>query len=1030
MQICKWGHWIRVSVYAATILFAAQIAWAVEPATYISQYAHSAWRNQDGFFTGSPTSIAQTPDGYLWIGTANGLFRFDGVRFVSWSDFAHQEDLATAEISALLGARDGSLWIGAGYHFYRWKDNSLLQFSARNQLDFVTSIIESRHGEIWLIRARQADRGGPLCEVQGQGLHCYGQSEGVPLVNGTALAEDASGSLWAAAESALLRWQPASSNTWHLKSLGNSNGLNGIDALVVDRKNSLWVGLDFAGPGLGLERFRAGVWTTFLSPQLNGSRIAVSRLLLDKDDALWVGTQNQGIYRIIDDRVDHFDSTDGLTDDKITALFQDREGTIWVATSKGIDSFHDLPVVSLSKREGLNLDNARSVLSSGDGTIWIGNLGALDAWRNGVVTSILPKDGLPGREVTSLLEDPSGGLLVGIDDGLFHVARRKFVPVIQPRGPHVVFAMTSGVDGSVWASTSGPIDGTVLRLQDGHLSVQHKFGPEDDVLSLATDPHGGIWLAGDRLRYMDSSGLKTVSELGARYGYIRNTAVDDDDFLWFGATKGLIGLRAGKLHVMTTANGLPCERINTLILDSHRSLWLYAQCGLIRIGHNELENWWLHPNVQVKTTVFDALDGFQGGPSPFRPAAAKSSDGRLWFVNDSVVQTINPDRLYINQLPPPVHIEQVLADKRDYSPRNTIRLPKLTQNIEINYTALSFVVPQRVRFRYRLEGYDSDWQEAGIRRSAFYTNLRPNTYRFLVIACNNSGVWNNQGAAVSIVILPAWYQTMSFRLVAFLCLALLGYALYLLRMRQYAAAMRARFNERLDERVRIARELHDTLLQSFHGLMFQFQGARNLLPGRPESAMQAMDEAILATEQALGEGRAAIRDLRPDAATEHDLAELLTAAGQELAGIHTTNGHLTSYRVIVEGKPRKLSSTIQDETYRIGSEVIRNAFNHADAGSIEVEIRYDEHEMRLRIRDDGKGIDPGDLEGSGRPGHWGLQGVRERAQRIRSRLNFWSEAGAGTEIELRIPAAIAYAKERRGHRFRHLYRGGRNGERT
>jgi signal transduction histidine kinase len=389
---------------------------------------------------------------------------------------------------------------------------------------------------------------------------------------------------------------------------------------------------------------------------------------------------------------------------------------------------------------------------------------------------------------------------------------------------------------------------------------------------------------------------------------------------------------------------------------------------------------------------------------------------------------VDPDHLDLNPVPPPVHVEQVIAQGRSYTTSDQQRLPPHTRDIEIDYTALSFVSPQRVFFRVMLQGHDTQWSDVGARRSAFYTNLGPGTFRFLVRACNNGGVWNDQGAAFEFVILPAWYQTLWVRLLAFLSLALLGYGLFLLRVRQYAEAMRARFNERLDERVRIARELHDTLLQSFHGLLFQFQGARNLLPGRPESAMQAMDDAILATEQALGEGRDAIRDLRPNVATEHDLSELLTAAGQELAVILATNGHLTGFRVIVEGKPRKVSPTIQDETYRIGSEVIRNAFNHADASNIEVEIRFDEHEMRLRIRDDGKGIDPGALEGSGRPGHWGLQGIRERAERIGSRLNFWSEAGAGTEVELRIPAAIAYEKERRGHRFRLLYRGGRNGE--
>jgi len=239
-----------------------------------------------------------------------------------------------------------------------------------------------------------------------------------------------------------------------------------------------------------------------------------------------------------------------------------------------------------------------------------------------------------------------------------------------------------------------------------------------------------------------------------------------------------------------------------------------------------------------------------------------------------------------------------------------------------------------------------------------------------------------------------------------------------------------RLEERVEERTRIARDLHDTLLQSFHGLMFQFQAARNQLPQRPESAMQALDEAILATEQALAEGRDAIHDLRPEPAAQHDLAALLTAIGQELAGAHAANGHVPSFRVTVEGKPRRLSPTLQNELYRIGREMIRNAFHHAAASHIEVEIRYDEHQLRLRIRDDGKGIDPKVLDASGRPEHWGLPGVRERAQRIGSRLEFWSEAGAGTEVELRVPAAIVYEKQRDGRRFGLFHGGGSNGWRS
>jgi signal transduction histidine kinase len=261
-------------------------------------------------------------------------------------------------------------------------------------------------------------------------------------------------------------------------------------------------------------------------------------------------------------------------------------------------------------------------------------------------------------------------------------------------------------------------------------------------------------------------------------------------------------------------------------------------------------------------------------------------------------------------------------------------------------------------------------------------------------------------------------------------LALLSYSVYLLRLRQYESAMRARFNERLDERTRIARELHDTLLQSFHGLMFQFQAARNLLPRRPESAMQTLDEAILATEKALAEGRGAIRNLRPEPAVQHNIAELLTAVGQELAGAHPANGNIPNFRVIVEGKPQRLSATLQEDIYRVGREMIRNAFHHAMASHIEVEIRYDEHQLRLRVRDDGRGIDPKVVAASSRSGHWGLPGMRERAQQIGARLEFWSEVGAGTEVELKVPAEMAYERQRDGRRFRLFRGGGSNGGRS
>lgn len=997
----------RVLIAALAGLISSN-AQALDPTRAISQYAHTAWRIQDGFFSGPPTSITQTTDGYLWIGTANGLFRFDGVRFVAWSESSGQKQLESMEISALLGGRDGSLWIGAGYRLYRWKGHALSQYSTRDE--FVDPIIETRQGSIWLARQRYGDQDGPLCQVQDGGLHCYSQGDRVPFSNATSLAEDRSGNLWTGNSTELLRWRSGRSTAWTLKSLRLTEGLEGVKALAVDRHDSLWVGLDYPGPGLGLKEFRDGVWKTFLSPQLNGSRIAVSRLFVDREGALWVGTESQGIYRIDDGKADHFDSADGLSSDKISAIFQDHEGTIWIATSKGIDNFRDLPVVTLSRREGLHLDKAQSILSSINGTIWIGNERSLEAWRNGGVSSILPKDGLPGREVTSLLQDPAGGLWVGIDNGLFRIVRGKFVPVITPGRDNIVFAMTPGVNGNVWVATAGPITGRLVEINDGHLKVWRTFPPGEAVLALATDPQGRLWIAGDKLRYLQGSKETTINEFGPRYGYIRNIAVDRDSFVWFGATKGLVGFKDGNLQTMTSANGLPCERINTLILDNQRSLWLYAQCGLIRIDHNELEDWWRHPGIHVKNTLFGALDGFQGGPSPFRPAAAKSSDGHLWFVNGSVVQTINPSLLFMNPLPPPVHIERVIANTKDYSPENPIRLPELTRDIEIKYTALSFVVPQFVRFRYRLDSYDADWQEAGVRRSAIYTKLGPGKYTFRVIACNNDGVWNEVGAHLDFSIAPAWYQTYWFRVAcAGLFLAFL-WGLYQIRLQQLRKQFNVRLEERVHERTRIARELHDTLLQGLHGLMFEFQAARNMFGKRPDEALQALDGAIMGTEWAITESQDAIENLRTTSKADKDLTQLVKMVGEDLVASRNSDSDSPTFGLTVEGQPRVLTSAIREEIYRITRELLRNAFRHAQACRVEAEILYEEDQLRVRVRDDGKGIDPQVLKEGRRSGHWGLPGIRERAFQIGAKLDVWSEEGAGTEVQLAVAASAAYQK--------------------
>jgi signal transduction histidine kinase len=356
----------------------------------------------------------------------------------------------------------------------------------------------------------------------------------------------------------------------------------------------------------------------------------------------------------------------------------------------------------------------------------------------------------------------------------------------------------------------------------------------------------------------------------------------------------------------------------------------------------------------------------------------------------------------------PVHIEQVIADGQSYDASSGLRLPPLVRDLAIGYTGLSFVAPEKVLFRYKLEGWDRDWQNVGNRRYAFYTNLAPGHYRFRVTACNNSGVWNEQGASLDFAIAPTYYQTRWFQLSCVAAFMVLLWVLYRMRLRQLARQFNLRLEERVNERTRIARDLHDTLLQSFHGLLLRFQTASELFPTRTAEAKQTLDSAIEQAAQAITEGRDAVQGLRSSTVVTNDLALAINTLGEELAG-GETNPNAAEFHVRVERTPRALHPILRDEVYRIAGEALRNAFRYAEAGRIEVEIRYDERQFGLRVRDDGKGIDSKLLNDDERPGHYGMRGMRERAKLLGGKLTVWSEVEAGTEVELSIPAAKAYA---------------------
>jgi signal transduction histidine kinase len=982
---------------------------ALDTSRQLSQYGHTAWRVEDGVFAGAPNAITQTTDGYVWIGTQAGLTRFDGVRFVSWRP-PEGKELPSSRINSLLGARDGSLWIGTAMGLARWRNGELTNYS--DPTGSIMAILEDRAGTIWIARANISDTKGPLCKVKDTGLRCYGRDDGVTVPYAVALANDSLGNVWLAGGAMVSRWPPSSADTYVPAVLNPAENFNGVVALAGGPDESVWVGLVHAGKGGGLQQLAHGTWRPFITPEFDASTLEVTALLVDRDSSLWVGTLNQGIYRIQGNKVDHFRSSDGLSGDAVSGLFQDREGNIWIVTSRGIDDFHDIRVASFSTRQGLSADQVNSVLASRDGTVWIGNYN-LDVLRLSKITSIQPRNGLPGREMTSLLEDRAGRLWVGTDEELSVYERGKFTKIHTRDGSPLgtVRAMTEDVDGSIWVATrSNENRDRLLRIQG--LGIREEISSPQLPFpnALAGDPHGGVWLGlerGDLARYRNGQ-MEFFSLNQSPHGApVHGLLVNSDASVLAVTTAGLVGWQNGKVQSLTVRNGLPCDVIYALISDRKATLWLYAACGLIAIPNAELQRWWKSPDTTVKSRLFDVFDGARPMSTPFQPNASESPDGRLWFANQNVVQMIDPAHLDSNPILPPVHVEEIIADHKNYAPRDGLRLPALTRDLEIDYTALSFVAPQKVRFRYKLESHDSVWQDPGTRRQAFYANLRPGNYRFRVIACNNDGVWNEEGVTLAFSVAAAWYQTWWFRGASLAVFLALLWALYQLRLRQLAQQFNITLEARVNERTRIARELHDTLLQSFQALLLRLQTVRNVLPGRPEEAAQRLDGAIDQTAQAITEGRDAVHELRSSAVVANDLAQAIGTLGADLAA-QETNQTAVVFGVEVEGTPRNLQPILRDEVYRIASEAMRNAFRHAEAQRINVEIRYDDRHFRMCIRDDGRGIDPKVLTHDGRAGHYGLHGMRERVKLIGGHLDVWSKLNSGTEVELNIPATIAY----------------------
>ena len=994
-------HVIPPGLIIAYVLLAwCPSAFALNPSLDISQYAHTSWRIRDGFAKGQITAIAQTPDGYLWLGTEFGLIRFDGVRNVPWRPPADQH-LPSNFIFSLLVTRDGTLWIGTEKGLVSWKDGKLTQH-AELAGRYIFALLEDHEGSVWA--SGLAVSAGKICVIRNGNTQCFGDdgSLGRGAFN---LYEDSKENLWAGVKDGLWRWKPGPPKFYPL-----AGEPDGIQCFGEDDDGTLLVG--WKG---GIHRFTDGKTAPYSIPGRTG-QIRARRLLRDRDGGLWIGTFNQGLVHVHQGRTDEFGLSDGLSGESGNIFFEDREGNIWVASGSGLDRFRDFTVATFSVNQGLSSPRIQSVVADQAGGVWLSTGNYLNRWNNGQLSvfNVTPGSFKPN----SLFQDRAGRLWVSTPFGFGYLDNNRYIAVSNV--PGAITAIAEDIAGNLWMAN----EHAGLFQVRGESVVQQipwsRFRENDHVSVMTADVReGGVWLGFflGGIAYLKDGRIQesyTAAD-GLTAGRVSDLQFGRGGAIWVATEGGLTRLMDRRIATLNSRSGLPCDAVHWLREDYVGSFWLYTACGLLRIPSAELDNWGAAVDQgadympAIQATVFDSSDGVRSiaAGNHFFPQVARSTDGKLWFsTGDGGISVVDPERLAFNNVPPPVHIQHLIADRKIYDAMpaegGSLRLPPLIRDLQIDFTALSLVAPEKIRFRYKLEGRDSDWQEVTDRRQVFYNDLPPANYRFRVIASNNNGVWNETGTYVDFNIAAAYYQTAWFR-IAMVVLFILGLvAIYQIRLRQVAAQVRGRMEERLEERERIARDLHDTLLQSVQGLILKFHAVSKQIPA-DTPAYNALEKTLDHADEVLAEGRDSIRNLRVNSASISDLPAAFRSVAEE-----TSQGREAIFKTVVEGRVRELHPLVLEECYCIGREAIINALSHSDGQHVEAEIAYDSRQFRLRVRDDGRGIDPKILDAGGRAGHWGLQGMNERARKIGGELRFWSRPETGTEVELTVPAATAY----------------------
>jgi len=966
-------------------------SYALDPNRAMSQYIHDQWGAEQGFPGGPVYAIAQSGDGYLWIGTQAGLVRFDGLNFRLLQDVPGLPN--GAGVYGLTSDGHGNLWIRPQGKLVRYRNGTF--DTPVSPMDFrVSAMCDSSGGDL-------------LISVMDQGVMAYRQGKfemvadtrDLPRSPVLSIAQTPDGRIWSGTRDAGL------SRAEHGHPVPILEGLPDlkVNSLLAGAEGDLWVATDS-----GIVRWN-GKRLVAVGPA-SVHQLQILALERDRDGNTWAGTDSGSLLRMNGQGVAHLD-IGRRSREAVTALFEDREGDLWVGRAGGIERLRDSAFVTYSHAEGLPADRSNPVFVDSEGRVWVPPVDGGLWWMKAGQRVRVSKDGLDNDEVYSIAGNKTELWLGRRLGGLTRLSARgdsftaRTYTTADGLAQNSVFSVYQARDGSVWAGT---LSGGVSKLSNNRFATYTSANGllANTVASIVEASDGTMWFA-------TTGGLSALSKRGwqgftDKDGLPSNNVYclleDSKGVLWIGTAAGL-AVRSEK-GIQTPAAGPAWqgEAVLGLAEDQLGSLWIATSNHVLRMNRERLLRGTL---AEGDVRQFGAADGLRGAEGLRRHRSVMADPaGHIWFTLDRGISVVDPARLAREAAPTIVHVQTISADGSAVPMEGPIHIPGSDRRVTFGFAGLSLSVPELVRFRYRLDKYDSQWSEPASVREAGYTNLAPGTYRFRVVASNPDGAWNGAEAAIAFQVDPLWWQTWWLRSAVIIACGGALIAYFRFRMRRLTSRLNLRFEERLAERTRIARDLHDTLLQSFHGLMFRYQAARNMLPRRPEEAMQALDGAIERTEQALAEGRDAIHDLRASTTVTNELAQAVTALGVEMSH-EMAAPDLAKFHVLVEGPARDLHPILRDEVYAIAREAVRNSFRHARARDIEVEIRYNVSSFLLRVRDDGKGIDPA-IVAEGRAGHYGVSGMRERAKRIGGKLDVWTETGAGTEVELSIPGSIAY----------------------